>query len=73
MSRRGIERSDVTLHPAGLPHGPQPGATEASIGAVETHELAVMVDTFHPLHIAAAALELEKPEYQNSWLAGDGL
>lgn len=73
MSRRGIERSDLTLHPAGLPHGPQPGATEASIGAVETKELAVMVDTFHPLHIAAAALELEKPGYQESWLAGDGL
>jgi homogentisate 1,2-dioxygenase len=73
MSRRGIEKYDVTMHPAGLPHGPQPGATEGSIGKEKTEELAVMVDTFHPLHIAAEALELEKPEYQDSWLAGNGL
>jgi homogentisate 1,2-dioxygenase len=56
------------MHPSGLPHGPQPGATEASIGAKETHELAVMVDTFNPLHIAVDALELEKPGYQASWI-----
>ncbi|PJF42925.1 MAG: homogentisate 1,2-dioxygenase [Candidatus Thermofonsia Clade 1 bacterium] len=72
MSRRGIERADITLHPSGLPHGPQPGATEASIGAVKTEELAVMVDTFHPLDVTTAALELEKTEYMASWLAGDG-
>ncbi|MBK8138565.1 MAG: homogentisate 1,2-dioxygenase [Chloroflexi bacterium] len=68
MSRRGIEKYDITLHPSGLPHGPQPGATEASIGAKETAELAVMVDTFNPLHIAVDALELEKPGYQDSWI-----
>lgn len=73
MSRRGIEKYDLTLHPAGLPHGPQPGATEASIGKEKTEELAVMVDTFNPLHIAIDALELEKTDYQASWLAGDGL
>lgn len=72
MSRRGIERADITLHPSGLPHGPQPGATEASIGAVKTEELAVMVDTFHPLEVTVAALELEKLEYMGSWLSGDG-
>ncbi|MGQ9613362.1 homogentisate 1,2-dioxygenase [Chloroflexus sp.] len=70
MSRRGIERYDITLHPAGLPHGPQPGSTEASIGAKETHELAVMIDTFHPLHLTAAALELEKAGYMDSWSVG---
>ncbi|RMF45054.1 MAG: homogentisate 1,2-dioxygenase [Anaerolineae bacterium] len=68
MSRRGIERCDLTLHPFGLPHGPQPGATEASIGKRETHELAVMVDTFHPLHLTEAALHLEKDDYMASWL-----
>ncbi len=73
MSRKGIEKYDITLHPSGLPHGPQPGATEASIGAKETAELAVMVDTFHPLHLTNAALNVEKPEYQDSWLAGNGL
>ncbi|GAB4524761.1 MAG: homogentisate 1,2-dioxygenase [Anaerolineae bacterium] len=70
MSRKGIDRYDITMHPAGLPHGPQPGATEASIGKTQTEELAVMVDTFHPLHIAVDALEFEKPEYQASWLEG---
>ena len=70
MSRKGIKKYDITLHPSGLPHGPQPGATEASIGAKETQELAVMVDTFHPLQLTEEALAFEKPEYQNSWLQG---
>lgn len=72
MSRKGIERSDISLHPYGLPHGPQPGITEASIGKKETSELAVMVDTFYPLNLTKQALELEKPEYMDSWLEGDG-
>lgn len=72
MSRRGINQYDITLHPSGLPHGPQPGATEASIGKERTEELAVMVDTFHPLQVAVAALEFEKPEYMASWLEGSG-
>jgi homogentisate 1,2-dioxygenase len=70
MSRKGINKYDITLHPFGLPHGPQPGATEGSIGKEKTEELAVMVDTFNPLHIAVDALELEKPEYQDTWLVG---
>jgi homogentisate 1,2-dioxygenase len=72
MSRKGIDRYDITLHPSGLPHGPQPGATEASIGQTKTEELAVMVDTFHPLNVSVAALEMEKTEYMASWLAGNG-
>lgn len=72
MSRKGIDKYDITLHPSGLPHGPQPGATEASIGAKQTEELAVMVDTFHPLNLTVDALELEKPEYMASWMEGDG-
>jgi homogentisate 1,2-dioxygenase len=72
MSRKGIERGDITLHPCGLPHGPQPGAVEASLGKHSTEELAVMVDTFHPLQVAVQALELEKPGYMASWLEGDG-
>jgi len=66
-SRKGIEEGSVTLHPSGIPHGPQPGATEASIGAKETKELAVMVDTFHPLQITKQALEVEDPTYAMSW------
>ena len=72
MSRKGIEQYDISLHPSGLPHGPQPGVTEASLGQKRTEELAVMVDTFHPLEVAVGALELEKPEYMASWLEGDG-
>ena len=72
MSRKGIDKYDITLHPCGLPHGPQPGATEASIGAKQTEELAVMVDTFHPLNLTLDALEMEKPEYMASWMEGDG-
>ena len=68
MSRKGIDRYDITLHPSGLPHGPQPGATEASIGQERTDELAVMVDTFRPLDVTVSAQELEKTEYQASWL-----
>ena len=68
MSRRGVERGDWTLHPSGLPHGPQPGATEASIGKEKTEELAVMVDTFRPLRLTQAALDLEIPEYAYSWV-----
>jgi homogentisate 1,2-dioxygenase len=72
MSRKGIDKYDITLHPSGLPHGPQPGATEASVGVKRTDELAVMVDTFRPLEVAVPALEMEKPEYMDSWLEGDG-
>jgi homogentisate 1,2-dioxygenase len=71
MSRKGIDRADISLHPFGLPHGPQPGMTEASIGKTETQELAVMVDTFNPLQMTAHALEMEKP-YMETWLEGDG-
>ena len=72
MSRKGIDQYDISLHPSGLPHGPQPGATEASLGKERTEELAVMVDTFHPLNIAVHALELEKTDYMDSWLEGSG-
>jgi homogentisate 1,2-dioxygenase len=72
MSRRGIDQYDISLHPFGLPHGPQPGATEASIGKTRTDELAVMLDAFNPLQVAVTALELEKPEYMASWLDGNG-
>ena len=48
-SRKGVDVGSVTLHPSGLPHGPQPGLAEKSIGLHETGELAVMCDTFNPL------------------------
>jgi homogentisate 1,2-dioxygenase len=68
MSRKGIEYGSVTLHPDGLPHGPQPGKTEESIGKRETRELAVMLDTFSPLTVARTALACEDASYGRSWL-----
>ena len=67
MSRKGIERGSFTLHPGGIPHGPHPGTTEASIGKTVTHELAVMVDTFRPLNLTTTALQIEEDDYQLSW------
>lgn len=70
MSRKGIEYGSITHHPDGLPHGPHPGRTEASIGAKATNELAVMMDSFRPLHVARAVLECEDKEYFRSWIEG---
>lgn len=66
-SRKGIEEGSITLHPLGIPHGPQPGIAEASLGATRTEELAVMVDTFHPLKLTREALEIEDGSYWKSW------
>ena len=68
MSRNHIEKGQITLHPAGIPHGPHPGAVERSIGKKETGELAVMVDTFKPLMITKQAIELMDESYLTSWL-----
>ena len=38
-----------------------------SIGAKETKELAVMVDTFHPLMLTKEALDIENENYVMSW------
>ncbi|MFZ4057145.1 MAG: homogentisate 1,2-dioxygenase [Ferruginibacter sp.] len=67
MSRKHVTRGMMTLHPAGIPHGPHPGAVEKSIGAKETRELAVMVDTFFPLQVTVDALEIENEGYMMSW------
>lgn len=68
MSRNNVGPGMITLHPAGIPHGPHPGAYERSIGKKETLELAVMVDTFKPLMVTEQALALENPDYYKSWI-----
>jgi homogentisate 1,2-dioxygenase len=70
MSRKHVERGMITLHPGGIPHGPHPGTVEKSIGAKETRELAVMVDTFRPLLMTEHAAAVEDGEYYRSWLPG---
>jgi homogentisate 1,2-dioxygenase len=69
-SRRGVELGSLTLHPHGIPHGPHPGTIAASMAMSRTDELAVMVDTFRPLHVARGALAWEDPTYPFSWLEG---
>ena len=68
-SRRGVGPGSISLHPKGLPHGPHPGAYEASIGHRETNELAVMIDTHQPLEVTTQALGIEDPGYMASFLA----
>jgi homogentisate 1,2-dioxygenase len=67
MSRKHVTRGMLTLHPAGIPHGPHPGAVAKSIGQKETKELAVMVDTFRPLQLTKTAIEIENEGYVMSW------
>ena len=67
-SRRGVGPASISHHPMGVPHGPHPGAYEASIGAAKTDELAVMLDTYAPLQTTAAAVAVEDPGYQDSFI-----
>ena len=68
MSRKHVERGMITLHPSGIPHGPHPGLAEKSIGKTGTAELAVMVDTFHPLMMTDFAAGIEDDRYMISWI-----
>ncbi|MCP4975135.1 MAG: homogentisate 1,2-dioxygenase [Maribacter sp.] len=68
MSRTNIDKGYISLHPAGIPHGPHPGTYEASIGKAKTEELAVMIDTFKPLQLTQTALDIDDGNYYQSWL-----
>ena len=67
-SRRGVGPGSISHHPAGVMHGPHPGAYEGSIGARTTSELAVMLDCYQPLQATAAALGAEDPAYDESFV-----
>ena len=67
MSRNHVNEGYISLHPAGIPHGPHPGAMERSIGKKKTDELAVMVDTFAPLKLTQLAIDLSDGKYHKSW------
>ena len=66
-SRKGVDVGAITLHPSGLPHGPQPGLVEKSLGVERTEELAVMCDTFRPLKLTTLSRDLDDPAYAYSW------
>ncbi|MFM7015004.1 MAG: homogentisate 1,2-dioxygenase [Bacteroidota bacterium] len=68
MSRKSVTQGQITLHPAGIPHGPHPGTVEKSIGKKETLELAVMVDTFKPLWLTEEGCKIMSDDYYKSWI-----
>lgn len=68
MSRTGVKEGSITLHPMGIPHGPQPGKTEASIGKKDTEEYAIMIDTFTPLKVTGNVRDTMVEDYHHSWL-----
>ena len=68
MSRKSVEKGQITLHPGGIPHGPHPGTVEKSIGKDATEELAVMVDPFRPLMLTEDAIAIEDEDYYRSWI-----
>ena len=71
MSRKGIKKESITYHPMGLPHGPQPGKIEESIGSKETNELAVMIDTFKKLNITEHVNDIDDANYPFSWIKNE--
>ena len=58
----------LSLHPAGISHGPQPGAYEDSIGEQHTQELAVMLDCYKPLRVSQQARAVEDPHCMESFV-----
>ncbi len=68
MSRTGVKAGSLTWHPGGIPHGPQPGRTEASVGVDRTDEYALMIDTFEPLKPTIKVQECRDENYPKSWL-----
>jgi homogentisate 1,2-dioxygenase len=74
MSRAGsgIGPGSLSVHPAGFVHGPQPGSRERAAGEERTNEVAVMIDTFAPLGLSAAALDSSDPDYPFTWAGGGG-
>ncbi len=68
MSRKGVKSGSLTLHPGGIPHGPHPGRTEASVGQPRTEEYALMIDTFHPLTPTTKVRDTSHENYPQSWI-----
>jgi homogentisate 1,2-dioxygenase len=67
FSREGISPGMLTMHPQGIHHGPQAGAEARAKGASRTEEVAIMVDTKNPLHVATTAAAYERADSWKSW------
>jgi homogentisate 1,2-dioxygenase len=70
-SRRGVGPGSISHHPAGVLHGPHPGAYEGSIGTCRTDELAVMLDCERPLRATVQAEAVEDAAYDDSFADPD--
>ncbi len=68
-SRRGVEAGSLSHHPAGITHGPHPGAYENPTPEKWTDEVAVMLDCSAPLDPTRAALGIEDAGYHASFSA----
>lgn len=62
----GIGLGSVSVHPAGMSHGPMPGVMEKALGTTFHQELAIMVDTFRPLNVGEAGLACADEGYATS-------
>lgn len=62
----------MTLNPAGLHHGPQPGVEEASRKNWKKDArltfTAINIDTERPLQLTQAATSVEIPDYYTNWM-----
>jgi homogentisate 1,2-dioxygenase len=68
-SRRGVGEGSLSHHPAGIPHGPHPGAYENAPGTTRTEEVAVMLDCHAPLQRTRDARACEDAGYDASFRA----
>jgi homogentisate 1,2-dioxygenase len=68
-SRRGVGAGSLSHHPAGILHGPHPGAYEAVPNPRRTEELAVMLDTSAALARTEYARAIEDGGYHESFVA----
>ena len=66
-SRRGIVPGSLSHHPAGITHGPHPGAYENAPPGKSTDEIAVMLDCTAPLDATGDALAVEDGAYHASF------
>ncbi|MAI08728.1 MAG: homogentisate 1,2-dioxygenase [Magnetococcales bacterium] len=69
FSRDNIDAGMLTYHPSGFPHGPHPKALKNMLVQEKeaTDEVAVMIDTRHPLTVCDDAKQIENDGYVNSW------
>ena len=72
MSRKGIEYGSITLHPDGVPHGPHPGATEASLGQATDRRTGRDARHLPPAARGKDAVAIEDRDYYRSWIESAG-